>query len=57
LKRHWRRTKKRGGGDYPEGTQAFHCCYSFTTHPLLMKVEKSFSQLTLMQIKLPCRIL
>jgi hypothetical protein len=55
LKRHWRSTKKRGGGDYPEGTQAFHVCYSFTTHPLLMKVEKSLSLLTLMQIKLPCR--
>jgi len=52
LKRHWRSTKKRGGGDYPEGTQAFHCCYSFTTHPLLMKVEKSLS-LNADQIALP----
>jgi hypothetical protein len=33
MKREWRCTKERGGGDYSKRTYSFHHCYSFTTSP------------------------
>jgi hypothetical protein len=33
MKREWRCTKERSGGDYSKRTYSFHDCYSFTTSP------------------------
>jgi hypothetical protein len=41
LKREWRCTKERSGGDYSKRTYSFHDCYSFTTSP--SGVEKMLS--------------
>jgi hypothetical protein len=55
LKRHWRRTKKRGGGDYPEGTQAFHFCYLLRHSPSADESRKELltANLDVDQIALP----
>jgi hypothetical protein len=40
LKREWRCTKERSGGDYSKRTYSFHDRYSFTTRPRLFHNRK-----------------
>jgi hypothetical protein len=44
MKREWRCTKERSGGDYSKRTYSFHDCYSFTTSPSAVSKIEMFSR-------------